>query len=123
MGISTFFSMAKTLYVAKKMSKTLPDENAPGSMGYLVQLNAAKYPNKVALLCENEELTWGQFNARANQLAHRLSADGVGMGDVVALMMENRLEFLISLAAIGKVGAIGGLINTNLRDKGLTHCI
>ncbi|GIS70043.1 MAG: hypothetical protein CM1200mP9_08640 [Gammaproteobacteria bacterium] len=48
---------------------------------------------------------------------------GVTRGDVVSVFMENRIEFLESVIALNKIGATGGLINTNLRGRPLTHCI
>ena len=61
---------------------------------------------------------------RAGQpFAHALKARGIGHGDIVSLMMENRIEFLAALVAIAKLGAVTSLINTNLRGRPLTHCV
>ena len=48
------------------------------------------------LLFEGRQMTWREFNALANRYAHALKARGIGHGDVVSLMMENRIEFLAS---------------------------
>lgn len=70
---------------------------------------------------ENRQLNYRAFNAWANRLAWALKAEGVGHGDVVAVMLENRLELLAILAALSKLGAVGALINTTQRGKVLAH--
>ena len=49
--------------------------------------------------------------------------NGIKAGDVVALMMENRPEFVFIWLGMLKVGAITALINTNLKSKPLHHCL
>src|SRR5262249_37927878 len=44
-------------------------------------------------------------------------------GDVVALLMENRPEYLFAWTGLVKIGAVAALINTNLREKALAHSI
>jgi len=84
---------------------------------------AARFPNNKAIIFEGSTLTWQQFNERANQYAHALAANGIGRGDTVSVLMENRSEFLIALIALNKLGAVGALINTNLRGRPLVHCV
>jgi acyl-coenzyme A synthetase/AMP-(fatty) acid ligase len=48
---------------------------------------------------------------------------GVKKNDVVALMMDNRPEFIFALLASAKVGSTIALINTNLRHKPLIHSL
>ena len=48
-------------------------------------------------------------------------SEGVGHGNVVAVMLENRLELLAILAGLSKLGAVGALINTTQRGKVLAH--
>lgn len=89
----------------------------------LVQRNAAEHGSSTAVLFEGDSITWGDLNARANQVAHVLAERGVSRGDTVSLLMENRIEFLASLIGINKLGAVAGLINSNLTGKPLSHCI
>ncbi len=100
-----------------------PDEDTPGSIAMLVEGHAAKHPRDVALICEEEEITWQALNERGNRVARVLIAEGVVAGDCVALFMQNRIDFVVSLIGIGKVGAIAGMINTNLMKQPLIHCI
>jgi fatty-acyl-CoA synthase len=84
---------------------------------------AAEKPANVALLFQDQTLTYRQLNDAANRVAHWAHQQGIGHGDVVALFMENRPEYLISWLGLVKVGAITALINTNLRGNPLAHSI
>src|SRR5262249_60685484 len=57
-----------------------------------------------AVVFEQESLTYGALDARANQLAHHVRALGVGPEVVVALCIERSLEMLIGLLGILKAG-------------------
>ena len=50
-------------------------------------------------------------------------SDGIVHSDRVVLFMENRPEYVITLLALNKIGAIGVLINTSLTGAPLIHCI
>jgi len=58
-----------------------------------------------AVVCGDESLTYAQLNARANQLAHRLRAEGVGPGAIVALMVERSFAMIVGILGIVKAGA------------------
>ncbi len=111
----------KVLYTAATLKPPAADE--PGSIAMLAQNNAATIPDATALLYEDEVVTWRELNERANRVAHRLKENGVKRGDCVSLFMQNRIDFVVAIVAIGKLGAIAGLINTNLTRKPLVHCI
>ena len=49
-------------------------------------------PDRPAIIDEFAELTRAQFNARVNQLVHGLRGAGLGAGDTVALLADNRHE-------------------------------
>lgn len=82
---------------------------------------AKQFPGRPAVIFEGQQLSWDELNAFANQFAHAMQRCGIESGDVVALMMENRIEFLACFIAISKLGAICSLINTNLVNEGLSH--
>ena len=62
-------------------------------------------PESIALICEGHELTYGELNARANQLAHYLLSQGVGPESRVGLCLDRSLEMVIALFAVLKTGA------------------
>lgn len=65
---------------------------------------AEQTPEAVAACFEDEELTYGELNCRANQLARLLRKQGVGPGALVGLCLEPSLEMLIALWGILKAG-------------------
>jgi len=75
-------------------------------IGDLSRVNARRYPTKVALRLGDATLTYAELDARSNQLAHALIARGVAVGDRVALLAHNRLDFAVVTQAIAKAGAI-----------------
>jgi solute carrier family 27 (fatty acid transporter), member 1/4 len=64
-----------------------------------------------------------QVNDLSNRLANTFNAHGYKNGDVVALFMENRPEFVCIWLGLSKLGIVVPLINTNLRKQSLLHSI
>jgi amino acid adenylation domain-containing protein len=65
---------------------------------------AALHPNAVAVVYEVEELTYGRLNERANRLARRLRALGVGPEAPVGLCVERSVDLIVGLLGILKAG-------------------
>ena len=86
----------------------------------LLQQRAEKQPEDLAIAFENQRFSWRQFNARANQFAAFFKANQIGPGDVVALMMDNRPDYIFCVMGLNRVGAIASLINTNLKGDALS---
>lgn len=93
------------------------------SLGWALERATRLFPDSPALMDETRRLSYRQFNAWANRLAWTFKTDGVRHGDVVAVMLENRLELMAVLAALAKLGAIGALLNTSQRGKVLCHSL
>ncbi|MGR4043979.1 condensation domain-containing protein, partial [Pseudomonas sp. 910_21] len=70
----------------------------------LIEAQAARTPDAVALLCAGEQLSYGQFNQRANQLAHKLIEQGVGPDVRVGIAVERGLDMIVGLLAVLKAG-------------------
>ncbi|MFI8716266.1 amino acid adenylation domain-containing protein [Stenotrophomonas sp. NPDC077464] len=69
------------------------------------EAQAAQRPHAIAVSFEDQQLSYGALNARANALAHRLIALGVGPDDRVAICVERGLDMLVGVLAILKAGA------------------
>src|ERR1700761_5035088 len=70
-------------------------------------------PDRVALICADEQLTYAELEEKANRLAHYLIDQGVKKDDKVGLYCRNRIEIVIAMLGIVKAGAI--LVNVNFR--------
>jgi amino acid adenylation domain-containing protein len=70
----------------------------------LFEAQAERTPHAVAVVYENEQLTYGELNERANGLAHLLVAQGVGQEVLVALLAERGLDLLTAILAVFKAG-------------------
>ena len=121
-GVAGTLASVPTLLALKKALSPRPLDTAD-SLGHRLEHNAVTFPERDALYFEGQSLTWKAFNERVNQVAHALTEQGVSAGSSVSLMMQNRIEFLICLLAVNKLGAVTGLINTNLTGRPLAHCI
>ncbi|CAH1200787.1 Tyrocidine synthase 3 [Paenibacillus plantiphilus] len=63
-----------------------------------------KTPDHVAVVHEEDRLTYAELNARANRLAHTLREQGVGPNEIVGLMMERSVEMIVGILGILKAG-------------------
>ena len=93
------------------------------SFGARVEANAENHPSASAIIFEGQQMNWSEFNALANRFANHMHDQGVKRGDVVSIMMENRIEYLAILVGLNKLGAVSGLLNSNLGGNSLIHCI
>ena len=62
-------------------------------------------PNSVAVVFEDQQLTYAELNGRANQLAHYLQKLGVKPDELVGICIERSLEMIVGLLGILKAGA------------------
>jgi amino acid adenylation domain-containing protein len=67
----------------------------------LFETQVAATPQAAAVICGDTALTYAQLNARANQLAHRLIARGVGPEQIVALIFPRSPELVVSILPRG----------------------
>jgi 2-aminobenzoate-CoA ligase len=81
--------------------------------------NARRFPNKVAILYEDQRITYGELERLVNRLGNGLKGLGVTENERVAIMMPNCPEWLITTLACWKLGALVILMNHLFR----THTI
>jgi fatty-acyl-CoA synthase len=111
-------SVARTFY---RMRHVKPDSTR--IITTIVAEQAAKTPDAIAIVCPQRTYTYRELNEGANRHAHWAKAQGIRKGDVVALFMENRAEYLMAWMGVVMLGGIMSLINTNLRGTPLAHSI
>ena len=71
----------------------------------LFEDQAARVPDKVAVVFETSQVTYQELNEDANSLASALIGRGVGRKDVIAILMDQRIEMITGILAILKTGA------------------
>ncbi|EKX67680.1 condensation domain protein, partial [Streptomyces ipomoeae 91-03] len=76
-----------------------------GSVVELFEAHALRDPDAEAILFEGDRVTYGEFNARVNRLAHALRARGVGPESRVAVMLPRSVDLMVALWAVIKAGA------------------
>ncbi|MEL6229078.1 MAG: amino acid adenylation domain-containing protein [Cyanobacteria bacterium J06627_3] len=86
-----------------------------------IEQQAKQTPDALALIYEEQQLTYQTLNSRANQLAHHLQQLGAGPEVPVALYLERGPELLISLLAILKTGAAYLPIDLALPSNGVSY--
>ena len=93
------------------------------SIGSELERQAAEQADQTALIFEGRFISFGELNQLSNQYAHFFSQQGFKKGDVVALLMENRPEFLIAATGLSKLGVLISLINNGVRNEVLAHAL
>src|SRR5580698_8625904 len=82
------------------------EEQHPGPLLHeIFEAQAELRPNHVAVVFGGRAATYGELNARANQLARCLRARGVSRGAAVAMLQPRSIEAYISILGILKAGA------------------
>ncbi|MDT4934850.1 MAG: 3-oxocholest-4-en-26-oate---CoA ligase [Pseudonocardiales bacterium] len=71
------------------------------------------YPERLAVACDDDEVSYAGLEERANRLAHHLAAHGVGAGSHVGMCTRNRVQAIETMLAVYKLRA--ALINVNYR--------
>ena len=71
----------------------------------LFERQVNRKPDNIALLFEDQQVSYAELNARANQLAWSLIADQIGPEDIVALRLERSVEMIIAVLGTLKAGA------------------
>jgi acyl-CoA synthetase (AMP-forming)/AMP-acid ligase II len=79
----------------------------------LAEMVVDKVPERTALVCGDKRATFAELDQRANQMAHYLQSQGVGVGDHVGLYLYNCNEYLEAMLACFKIRAVP--INVNYR--------
>ena len=93
------------------------------TLGDLLERRADERGNETFFRCSAEAFSYAELNARANEIANELYANGVSAGDVVCLYMYNRPEYLYTIFGLAKLGAIMAPIDTRFTGEALTHIL
>ena len=107
-------ALARTTQVARNPTRTYCD---------LADDMAALYGERTALISDRESFSYREWNGRANRYARWAKAQGLAKGDVVALLMPNRPEYLAIWLGLARAGLTTALVNTNVASASLAHSV
>ncbi len=98
-------------------------ENPALTFSERIAARAAQTPDAPAIFYEDDVMTYRAYNARSDAYAHWLRSQGLAAGEVVALNMENRPDYLCAWLGIVRAGGTAALINTNQTGRVLAHSL
>ena len=84
------------------------------SLDTMLRANALRLAEREASVDGAQRLTWGELDARVENLARWLLGKGIAPGDRVALLLTDGAPFVTTLLACGRIGAIAVLLNWRL---------
>ena len=84
---------------------------------------AARWPDRIAVVDEREQLAYAELDRRSNAVAHGLAALGVRDGGTVALLARNSAAFVVAEVAAAKVGADVVYLNTGFGERQLAAAL
>ena len=84
---------------------------------------ADRWRRRPAIRFEGVVHTYGDIDAMANRVAHWALGQGLKAGDVVAVLLPNRADYLPLWWGLTKVGVVAALINNQLAGVALAHCL
>ena len=67
--------------------------------------HCAEQKMKTALVCGNQHVTYGELDARSDEVARYLHRQGIGREQIVAILLERSIEYIVAMIGIWKAGA------------------
>ena len=92
----------------------------------VVRDNAKAHPEKLALVCDGQTVSWGAFDQRINKIANLLLSMGVSKGDNIAIISPNSIAYAELFMGILRAGAcvtpLSTMASPDALQKMLTDC-
>jgi amino acid adenylation domain-containing protein len=88
-----------------------------------LQESARRLPDKVALVCADQRLTYAQIDAQADRLANALIHHGVGRRDRVAIFLDSSVEAVVGIFAVLKAGGVFVVLNHTTKARRLSYIL
>jgi fatty-acyl-CoA synthase len=107
-------ALERTAAIDRELNVTLP---------VLIDRLAERHDAAPALVGSLQSLSFRELAGSVRRYARWGIAHGLEAGDVVALAMENRPEYLCVWLGLARIGVTVALLNTHLRGDALAHCI
>jgi long-chain acyl-CoA synthetase len=91
--------------------------------GELLRLAYEKYPNNIALICQNKSISYKELYFRSILFSQKLKENGIRKRDKVLIYSENSIAFYVAYFAAWQIGAIAVPVNTFLHSRELAYII
>lgn len=88
-----------------------------------LEQSARQFPEKTALICGEQRLSYRRIEEQCNRLARGLITIGVQRGDCVAVYLDSSVEAVLSIFAILKADAVITIVNPATKAEKLTHIL
>ena len=88
-----------------------------------IETQVAKFGDLPFILFEDRVITYREYNAMANRVAHWGLSVGLRAGDTIGFMMANRAEYVPVWSGLSKIGVKAALVNTNLVGASVVHAL
>jgi long-chain acyl-CoA synthetase len=95
----------------------------PDSIWAMVSEAAARNPDGEALVCGIRRLTWRDVAQQSAGVAAGLRKMGLRSGDRVALLLGNRIEFVLAMFGVARLGAVTVLLSTRQQKPEIAHVL
>jgi len=105
---------SRVAHFTRDMPYTTPDRLAE---------RAQDSGDKPFIIFEDRSISFAEANRLAERIGQAAIAAGFKKGDVIALLMENRPEFVLTWLGLAKAGIVTALLNTAARGNVLTHAL
>ncbi len=88
-----------------------------------LSLTAQSYPDKTALICGDQRITYSELDKRSNQLANMLHQNGIKRNDRVVILLDNSIEVVVSLFAILKNNSVFIILSNSTKSRNLNYIL
>ncbi len=122
-GEIPLLSEAERHQLLTEWNDTATEYPADKCIHQLFEEQVERTPDAVAVVFENQQLTYQQLNQRANQLAHHLQSLGVGLEVLVGICVERSIEMVVGLLGILKAGGAYVPLDPNYPPSRLSYML
>ena len=122
-GLLQMLTAAEEQELLVEFNDTKVDYPKDKTIVNLFEEQSVKTPNAIAVIFEDEQLTYKQLNEKANQLAHYLKSKGVKQETLVPICIERCLEMIIGILGILKAGGVYVPIDPGYPDERISFML
>ena len=105
-------SKQQTSQIIESLSRSTEGQTSNNMLRELIETQASEHPDNIALVCEQQQLSYAQLNAKANQLAYKIKAAYTAQfgselrpDTFIALYFDRNIDMVVSMLAVLKAGA------------------